>query len=175
MLKPGVQLISSTSIQKEVLRVAGELSDDYGAGGFLGLIVLKGAFVFASDLIRRVSCPLETGFMYSSSYSGTQRKSSQEKYGILAPEKIKGKRIVVIEDIIDSGQTCRNLLALINRYSPVDVKLCSLLVKPESRGRDFQVDYKGFEISDSFVVGYGLDFDERFRELPDIRILEESE
>ncbi len=172
MLVPGKQLFSAKSIKKEISRIAEEISTDY-EDGFFGLVILKGAFVFASDLIRELTCPVETGFMYASSYVGTQRVSALADYGIIDPERIRGKRILIIEDIVDSGHTFMDVSDIVEKYEPEEIRLCSLLVKPEKLEQNITIDYKGFDIKDHFVVGYGLDFNEKFRELPDIRVLEE--
>jgi len=136
--------------------------------------VLKGSFVFLSDLIRAVDIPLEIDFVRLSSYGAGTKSSGKVRVMQGLKTAIKGRHVLVIEDIVDTGLTISFLLDYLRRRRPASLKLCALFDKPSRRKVQVPVDYLGFSIEDYFVVGYGLDLDERFRYLPDLCVLEES-
>ena len=136
---------------------------------FLG--VLKGSFVFMADLCRRIDLPCTVDFMAVSSYGGGTSSSGQVQITKDLSSDITGKNIIVVEDILDSGNTLSYLLKVLEQRSPASIRLCTLLDKPERRVKPVEVHYSGFTIPDAFVVGYGLDYAEHYRNLPYIGIL----
>jgi hypoxanthine phosphoribosyltransferase len=165
--------ISHDQIAEAVTRLALELSRDYQGKQPLLIGVLKGSFVFMADLIRQLDLPLELDFVRLSSY-GTARESSGKVkvvQGVKTPAK--GRHVLVIEDIVDTGITISFLLDYLRRKKPASLKLCVLTDKPSRRRVPVPIDYLGFTVPDKFIVGYGLDCDERLRNLPDIYTLED--
>ncbi len=165
-------LIDEERLQQRVRELAEAILDDYqDIEDLLLVCVLKGAFVFLADLSREMQRPHQVDFMGISSYGSGTRTSGAVRIVLDLKQDIAGRHILIVEDIIDSGRTleyiCRNLMA----RSPASLRICTLLNKPTRREVDVQVDYLGFEIPDEFVVGYGLDFDEIYRNLPYIAIL----
>ena len=172
MSRPRV-VIAREDIDKRVAELAEELRRDYEGKHPLLVGVLKGSFVFMSDLVRRMGIPLEIDFVRLSSY-GPRRESSGKirvVQGLNSP--IKGRDVLVVEDIVDNGFTIRFFLDYLVRRKPASVRLCALLDKPSRRMVDVPIDYLGFTLPDAFVVGYGMDLDEDFRELPDVCVLED--
>ncbi|MBI4302308.1 MAG: hypoxanthine phosphoribosyltransferase [Chloroflexi bacterium] len=167
-------LVSQQEIEKAIGRIAEELKRDYRDQPPLLVGVLKGAFVFMADLIRALDIPVEIEFVKLSSY-GTKTKSSGKirvVQGLRSP--IRDRDVLVVEDIVDTGLTIHFLLDYLAKKKPRSLKLCALLDKPSSRQIDLAIDYKGMEIPDVFVVGYGIDYNEKFRYLPEIYYLEET-
>ncbi len=165
-------LIDEESLQKRIKVLAAQIEADYADQDDLMLIcVLKGAFVFLSDISRAMKRPHSIDFMGISSYgSGTKSKGAvQIIMDLKAP--IEDRNVLIIEDIIDSGNTLDYMRRSLMARSPASLRICSLLNKPARREIDVTVDYIGFDIPDEFVVGYGLDFDELYRNLPFIAVL----
>ena len=165
-------LIEEDQLQERIRELAAAINDDYKDVEELLLVcVLKGAFVFLADLSRELQRPHQVDFMGISSYESGTRSTGAVRIVLDLKQDIGGRHILIVEDIIDSGRTleyiCRNLMA----RSPASLKICTLLNKPARREVDVPVDYLGFEIPDEFVVGYGLDFDEIYRNLPYIAVL----
>ena len=133
--------------------------------------VLRGSFVFMADLIRKIEVPCTVDFMSVSSYGRGTTSSGQVQITKDLSDDIEGKDIIVVEDILDSGNTLSYLLQLLQARKPASMKLCTLLDKPDRRVKEVHVDYTGFTIPDEFVVGYGLDYAEKYRNLPYIGIL----
>ena len=166
-------LISRDEIAKAVDRLACEIKSDYQDKQPLLIGVLKGSFVFMADLIRQLDLPLELDFIRLSSY-GTARESSGKVrvvQGVKTP--IKGRDVLVIEDIVDTGITISFLLDYLKKKQPASLKLCTLTDKPSRRRVPVPIDYRGFTVPNKFIVGYGLDLNQRFRNLPHIYILED--
>ena len=167
-------LIDRATLQARIAELGAKITRDYADDPPLLVCVLKGAFMFLSDLVRSIDLPIEVDFMAISSYgSGTQTS------GIVRIVKdleisIEGRAVIVIEDIVDSGLTLSYLLKSLQARRPRSLAICALLTKPERREVDVPVTYVGFEIPNRFVVGYGLDFDERFRNLEEIAVVEEA-
>ncbi len=165
-------LISEEAIQARTAELARQISDDYAGKNPFLIAVLKGAFVFLADLCRHLTIPHEVHFMAISSYGGKATQSSGVVRILMdlaaSPE---GRDVLIIEDIIDSGHTLAYILRNLETRNPADVRVCSLLSKPSRREVDNEVHYLGFEIPDEFVLGYGLDFDEHYRNLPFIGVL----
>jgi len=166
-------LISRDEIAEAVGRLASEIKRDYQGKQPLLIGVLKGSFVFMADLIRQLDLPLELDFIRLSSYGAARESSGKVKVvqGVKSP--IKGRDVLVIEDIVDTGITISFLLGYLRKRKPASLKLCTLTDKPSRRRVPVSIDYCGFTVPNKFVVGYGLDFDQRFRNLPDIYTLED--
>ena len=174
VLQPQVKiLIRRDQIAKAVDRLASEIKRDYQDKQPLLIGVLKGSFVFMADLIRQLDSPLELDFVRLSSYGAARESSGKVRViqGVKTP--VRGKDVLVIEDIVDTGITISFLLDYLKKKQPASLKLCALTDKPSRRKVPVPIDYLGFTVPNEFVVGYGLDCDQRFRNLPDICILEE--
>jgi hypoxanthine phosphoribosyltransferase len=166
-------LITREEIQKKVAELAEELRKDYREKHPLLISTLKGSFVFLSDLIRKMDIPVEIDFVRLSSYGSGKKTSGEIKLVQEVKTPIRGRHVLVIEDIVDTGLTVRFLLDYLGHQEPASLKLCTLLDKPSRRVVDVPIDYLGFTVPDAFIVGYGIDFDEKFRYLPDVCVLEE--
>lgn len=165
-------LLSRQEIEVAVSRLAAEMGEDYRDKHPLLIAVLKGAFIFLADLIRRLDFPLEVEFITLSSYGRGRQSSGRIKVIQGLASEVKGRHIVVIEDIVDSGLTTSFLLDYLRKKKPASLKLCALTSKPSQRLRPVHIDYLGFTVADKFLVGYGIDCDEKFRNLPDICFVE---
>ena len=167
-------LMSEETLRKRVQELGAAISQDYAGKEILMVGVLRGAFVFMADLARAITIPLAIDFMAVSSYGASTSSSGVVRIIKDFDENVEGKHILIVEDIIDSGLTLKYLYNQILSRKPASVKICTLLDKPERRKADVPVDYNGFSILDAFVVGYGLDYAERYRNLPYIGILKPS-
>ena len=163
--------IPEADILREVDRVAAELNRDMADANPIFLCVLNGAFMFAADLMKRVTMPCEISFVKLSSYAGTQSTGDVRQL-IGLSDSLRGRNVVIVEDIVDSGLTMLRLLDLVREHEPRDVRICSLLVKPDKLKVDLHVDYVAMEIPNDFIVGYGLDYVGMGRNLPSIYTLE---
>lgn len=164
-------LITEDEIRERTRELGTRISLDYAEKDLMLICVLKGGFMFLADLLRVISVPLSVDFMATSSY-GRETESS----GVVRILKdlnvpIKDRNILIVEDIIDTGHTLDYLLRILNERQPSSVRICTLLNKPDRRELDIEIDYLGFNIPNEFVVGYGLDFDELYRNLPYVGIL----
>ena len=166
-------IISREEISQVVTWLASEINRDYRGKPLLLIGVLKGSFVFMADLVRQLGLPVEVDFIRLSSYGAARESSGKVKVvqGLKTP--VKGRDVLVIEDIVDTGITISFLLDYLRRKKPASLKLCALTDKPSRRQVPVSVDYLGFTVPDKFIVGYGLDFDEKFRYLPDICSMED--
>lgn len=166
-------LIGRDEIAKAVDRLACEIQRDYQGKQPLLIGVLKGSFMFTADLIRRLDLPLELDFIRLSSYGAARESSGKVRVvqGVKTP--VKGRDVLVIEDIVDTGITISFLLDYLKKKKPASLKLCALTDKPSRRRVPVPIDYRGFTLPNKFIVGYGLDFDQRFRNLPHIYTLED--
>ena len=162
-------LISEDKIKKRVKELAEQISQDYEDKNLLLLGVLKGSFVFLADLMRALQIPAECDFLKVKSYSG---KESSGKVKIDFLPVVKKRDVLLIEDIVDTGLTINLIKKEIKNQRPKSLKLCSLLSKPARRKQKVEIDYLGFEVPDKFVVGYGLDYKEKFRNLPYVGTIE---
>ena len=164
-------LLSEETLREKVTELGAAVSRDYEGKQLLVISVLKGSFIFMSDLARKITIPCRFDFMSVSSYGkGTQSSGNVRIVQDLSID-VENRHILVVEDILDSGKTLSHLLDLLGSRNPASVRLCALLDKPSRRAVDVRVDYKGFEIPDEFVVGYGLDYNEKYRNLPYVGIL----
>ncbi len=168
-------LFSRQEIEATVNRLASELNRDYHRKHPILIGVLKGSFMFMADLIRLLDFPVEVEFIRLSSYGGGKESVGKIKvvHGLRTP--IKGRDVLVIEDIVDTGRTINFLLEYLRRKRPASVKLCALTDKPSRRQIPVTIDYLGLTVPNEFLVGYGLDWDEKFRNLPDMCVLEGEE
>lgn len=164
--------ISSEKIQEQVKRMADEINRDLDGQTPLFLSVLNGAFMFASDLLKNITLDSEISFVKLASYSGTT--STENVRQLLGfDEDIYGRTVVVVEDIIDSGLTMERVLEQLQDMGAHEIKVATLLFKPNAFKRDYEVHYKGFDIGNEFIIGYGLDYNRQGRNLKDIYIIEE--
>jgi hypoxanthine phosphoribosyltransferase len=159
--------IDSSEILKSVEQVANNINKDYKNDIPFFIVILNGSFMFAADLFKKIIMPCEISFMKLSSYQGMDT-THEVKTLIGLNEEIKGRKVVIIEDIIDTGITIENLIEQIKKYEPENIKIATLLFKPNAFQKDFKIDYIGIEIPNDFIVGYGLDYDGFGRNLPDI-------
>ena len=165
-------MISEEEVNKKILELAEQINRDY-AGKELKLIcILKGSIFFTCELAKRITVPVTLDFMSVSSYGNATVSSGRVKIVKDLDESIAGENVLVVEDIIDSGNTLRYLLDLLGSRNPESIKLCTLLDKPDRRVTDVHVDYVGFTIPDKFVVGFGLDYEQHYRNLPYIGVVE---
>jgi hypoxanthine phosphoribosyltransferase len=166
-------LLTSDQIQKRVKEMAAEIAADYPDGPLYLISILKGAFVFLADLARALERPsVRIEFMGISSYGNQKTSSGQVKVTRDLDVNIEGQHVLIVEDIIDSGVTLTYLTRLLAQRHPKSLAIATLLDKPERRIRPVEVKYVGFRIPDEFVVGYGLDYAEDYRNLSDIRVLD---
>jgi hypoxanthine phosphoribosyltransferase len=168
-------LFPRQEIDMAVNRLAEEISRNFRDKNPLVLGVLKGSFIFLADLVRRLEFPLEIDFVSLSSYKNGVTSSGEVKMGGCFNRDIKDRHIIVVEDIVDTGLTLHFLLECLRSGLPADISLCALLEKPLRRKKPVHVDYLGFTVPDRFIVGYGLDCAERYRNLPDIFCLNPEE
>lgn len=164
-------LISAEEIEKKVQELGAQISREYEGTDLLVISVLKGSFVFMADLMRAVTIPAAIDFMAVSSYGAGTKSSGVVKIIKDIDIELAGKHLLIVEDILDSGMTLSYLKEMLGGRGPASIKVITLLDKPLRRKVDIQPDYRGFEVPDEFLVGYGLDYDERYRNLPDIGIL----
>ncbi len=167
-------LIDEATLQRRIGELGDEVSADYEGRELLLIGVLKGAVFFMADLMRRVSVPCEIDFMAISSYGAATDSSGVVRILKDLDINIEGKHVLVVEDIIDSGLTLSYLVRNLEAREPASLEICALLTKPARREIDVPVRYTGFEIPNEFVVGYGLDFGEHYRNLPYVAVLDEG-
>ncbi len=167
-------LISADEIQDKIASLAKEITEDYRDKDLLLVGVLKGAFVFMSDLAREIKLPLEFDFMAVSSYGSTTKSSGVVRILKDLDYEITGRHVLLVEDIIDSGLTISYLLRYLEAREPASLEICSLFWKKGEQAVPLDVKYPGFEIPAVFVVGYGLDYAERYRNLPYIGVLKNT-
>jgi hypoxanthine phosphoribosyltransferase len=168
-------LITTQAIQERIAVLGAEIARDYAGRNPLLIGVLKGACTFLSDLMRAIDMPIAIEFMAISSYGAGMRTSGEVRIMKDLDVPIEGRDILIVEDIVDTGLTLSYLIANLQSRGANSVKLAALLDKWERREREVEIDYLGFKIPDAFVVGYGLDFAERYRNLPFIAILKNPE
>ena len=170
--KPRI-LLTKDEIEATVKRLAAEIKKDYHGKQPILICVLKGSFMFMADLIRLLDFPLEVEFIRLSSYGRGRESSGKIKVEQGLRSEVKGRDVLVIEDIVDTGLTISFLLNYLRKKKPASLRLCALTDKPARRQIPVTIDYLGFTVPNKFLVGYGLDLDEQFRNLPDICVLED--
>lgn len=173
MLADGVKevLFSAEELDARIRELAGEISRDYEDREILVVGVLKGANVFLSDLIRNIDLPMEVDFIAASSYGNATESSGVVRILKDLDYPLQGRHVLLIEDLIDTGLTLHYLAENLKSRDPASFRICTLLDKPERRKVDIEVDYKGFDIPDEFIVGYGIDYSQKYRNLPYIATL----
>ncbi len=167
-------LFSKEELAARIKEMAAKLDEDYKGKKPLMVAILKGSVMFFTDLIREMKTQLEIDFMSISSYGNGVKSSGEVKMIKDLDNKIEGKDVIIVEDIVDSGYTMRYLKQLLTARNPASIKICALLDKPSRREAEVTVDYKGFEVGDEFVVGYGLDYAALYRNIPFIGVLKRS-
>ncbi len=167
-------LVNEEEIENKIKEIAEALNAYYKDEEVIAVCILKGSVPFYWDLIKKLSFPVKFDFMCVSSYGSGTVSTGEIKILKDLVVDIEGKNVLVVEDILDSGNTLYSLKEILNKRRPKDVKICTLLDKPERRTKEIQADFLGFTIEDKFVVGYGLDYDEKYRQLPYIGVLKES-
>ena len=165
-------LVTEEQLRAKVAELGARISRDYAGKDLLLVSILKGAVVFMADLMRAVTIPCSIDFMVVSSYGGTNTQST----GLVKIVKdldadLSGREVLIVEDVLDTGVTLSNLVPMLKMRHPNSVRICAILDKPARRKTDIRADYTGFEVPDAFVVGYGLDYDEKYRNLPYVGVL----
>jgi len=164
-------LVSEEQLKAKVAELGAQISRDYAGKNLVLVSILKGSVVFMADLMRAVSIPCNIDFMVVSSYGGSNTTSGLVKIIKDLDGDLSGKDVLIVEDILDTGVTLSNLVPMLKMRNPNSVKICTILDKPSRRKADIQPDYEGFQVPDEFVVGYGLDYDEKYRNLPYVGVL----
>ncbi len=165
-------LVEEKDLQKRVSEIAAQISKDFEGESVLLVCILKGSVFFTADLARYITIPVMLDFMSVSSYGNGTESVGEIRLKHDLDDGIMGKNVVIVEDIIDSGNTLHFLLKILGERRPKALKICTLLDKPSRRKVDIKVDYTGFEIEDNFVVGYGMDYAQEYRALPYIGMLD---
>ncbi len=164
-------LLTEEEIKDRVQQLGRQISEDYRGESILVVGILKGAMIFLADLVRHLEIPTFFDFMAVSSYGSSTMSSGAVRILKDLDKSIEGKNVIIVEDIVDTGLTLSYLVDNLRAREPATIKVCTLLDKPDRRTVDVTIDYNGFTIPDEFVVGYGLDFNERYRNLPYIAVL----
>ena len=166
-------MISEEELQAKISELGEKISADYEGKEVKLICILKGSAFFCCELAKRITVPVKIDFMQTSSYGSGTKSSGNIVIKKDLDESIEGEHVIVIEDIIDSGRTLSHLMKILNERKPSSICLCTLLDKPERREvDDVNVDYTGFQVPDEFVVGYGLDYDQLYRNLPYVGVVE---
>jgi len=164
-------LISEEEIRAKVADIGRRISNDYAGKEVLMIGILKGAMIFLADLVREITVPVQYDFMAVSSYGASSKSSGEVRILKDLEYGVEGRHIIVVEDIVDTGLTLNYLAENLKSRDPASVKICTLLDKPSRRIEPVEIDYNGFVIPDEFVVGYGLDYSDRYRNFPYIMVL----
>lgn len=170
----GDVMIGKEELQKRVSDLGTEISKDYKGESLMAICVLKGAVIFMSDLIREINVETKVDFMAVSSYGASTESTGVVRIMKDLDSNIEGENVLIVEDIIDSGLTLKYLKDYLEARNPKSLRICTLLDKPERRIADVKADYVGFTIENKFIVGYGLDYNQLYRNLPYISYLEEE-
>ena len=165
-------LLSEEEVDKRIQEIGEQISKDYAGEQVHLVCVLRGGVFFLCELAKRITVPVSLDFMSVSSYGSDTKSSGVVKIVKDLDDSLAGKNVIGVEDIVDSGRTLSYLLEMLKDRGPKSMKLCTLLDKPDRRVVDVKVDYTGFQIPDEFVVGYGLDYDQKYRNLPYIGVVE---
>lgn len=164
-------LITEDEINLRIKSLGHAITRDFENEDLVVICVLKGAFIFCSDLVKAINLPLKLDFISLSSYGDSTHSSGNVRLEMDITTNLEGKNVLIVEDIVDTGLTIKTLIELLEARKPKQIKLASLLFKPSKLKHKVNIDYLGFEIEDKFVIGYGLDYAGRYRELPYIGIL----
>lgn len=168
-------LLDAETIQQRVIELGAELTREYQGKELVLVIVLKGSILFGADLARAIDLPLEIEFMGLSSYGSSTETSGVVRVTLDLAKPVRNKHVVIVEDIVDTGLTMRYLLANIGTREPASLRVCTLLNKPARKEVEVALDHVGFTIDDHFVIGYGLDYDQKYRNLPFIGYMTEED
>jgi hypoxanthine phosphoribosyltransferase len=171
----GRPIVTQEQMRTRIRELGRQISADYAGKEVVLVGVLKGAYAFYADLARAIRIPVRVDFIVVASYGSAAKTSGKVKLMTELTEDIKGKDVLLVEDIVDSGLTVQHLLKSMAKKKPRSVKVCTLLSKPERRVVDVQVDYVGFKIPDKYVVGYGLDYQQKYRNLPYLAVLDQTD
>ena len=166
------QLLSEEEVDRRICEIGKQISKDYEGKSVHMICVLKGGVFFTCELAKRLTVPVSLDFMSVSSYGNDTNSSGVVRIVKDLDENVEGKDVLIVEDIIDSGRTLSHLIEILKQRHPNSIRLCTLLDKPERRVEDVKVDYVCFNIPDEFVVGYGLDYAQKYRNLPYIGVVE---
>ena len=167
-------LYTEEELRQRVKELAAQIEKDYDGKDVVLASVLRGSYIFMADLTRAIDLPATVDFMVVSSYGAGTTSSGQVEIKKDLSDPIEGKHLIIVEDILDSGNTLYYLMEVLKVRKPASIKICTLMDKPERRAKPITADYVGFTIPDAFVVGYGLDYDEKYRNLPYVGILKPS-
>ena len=167
-------LFTQDQVAARVQELAAQITRDYAGKTPLVVGVLRGSFIFMADLVRHLDLPLTLDFMAASSYGAGTSSSGQVEIKKDISSSIEGYHVIIVEDILDSGNTLYYLLDVLKLRKAASIRICTLLDKPERRAKPIQADYTGFVVPDAFVVGYGLDYNQQYRNLPYIGVLKEE-
>ena len=165
-------LISEEEVDKKVREIAEQISADYAGKSIHLICILKGSVMFACELAKRLTVPVTLDFMSVSSYGAGTTSSGVVRIVKDLDEPLEGKDVLIVEDIVDTGRTLAHLIEVLKTRKPESVRLCTLLDKPDRRVAEVDMEYTCFQIPDKFVVGYGLDYDQKYRNLPFVGVLE---
>lgn len=168
-------LLSEEEVDRRIQEIGAQISTDYAGKSVHLICVLKGGSFFMCELAKRITVPVSLDFMSVSSYGSDTKSSGVVKIVKDLDESLKDKEVLVVEDIVDSGRTLSYLMEMLRDRGPASLRLCTLLDKPDRRVVNVKVDYTGFRIPDKFVVGYGLDYDQKYRNLPYVGVVEFDE
>ena len=168
-------LISADQIKTRISEIANQINKDYEGKDLVVVCILNGAFVFCADLVRMLELPIYMDFMKASSYGDSTESSGHLKIDLDLKVDIEGKHVLLVEDIVDTGLTLTNILNRLSKRNPASIKLASLLFKEARNEHPVPIDYLGFDIEDLFVIGYGLDYAGKYRELPFIGVYSEDQ
>jgi hypoxanthine phosphoribosyltransferase len=167
-------MLAEEEVDAKIAQMGKQISEDYAGKSVHLICILKGSVFFTCELAKRITVPVSMDFMSVSSYGDDTKSSGVVRIAKDLDEPLEGKDVIVVEDIIDSGRTLSYLMEILGKRRPASLRLCTLLDKPDRRVTDVKVDYVGFEIPDEFVVGYGLDYAQKYRNLPYIGVVEVS-
>lgn len=165
-------MFSEQEVNVRIAELGAQISKDYAGKEIHLICILKGSVFFTCELAKRITVPVSMDFMAVSSYGNSQESTGIVRIAKDLDEPLEGRHVLIVEDIIDSGKTLAHLIPILYTRKPADIKLCTLLSKPSRREVEIKVDYLGYEIPDAFVVGYGLDYAQRHRNLPYIASVE---
>jgi len=165
-------LYSADEIAQKVKEIGKKITEDYQGKELLLVCTLRGASIFFSDLVRNIDLDIKIDFIATTSYGASTKTSGEVKLTKDLNTPIVGKHVIIVEDIVDSGLTLKYVKRMLEARDPASVKICSILDKPSGRRTELTADYYGFVVPDVFIVGYGLDYAERYRQLPDICVLD---
>jgi len=169
----GEIMITQEQILARAKEIGNQIAKEYAGEGVILIGILRGAVLWMADLMKEIDLDVEIDFMACSSYGAATKTSGVVKINKDLDSDIEGKNVIIVEDIVDSGITLNYLKGYLENRSPKSIKICALLDKPEGRRADLVVDYVGFTVEDKFIVGYGLDFNQKYRQLPYISCLSE--